>query len=74
VSASASGTKFGTFGSLKAVALGVKGEMEMDRFASGTFGGKEVALSRQLGMVMGHRHAAVIALPAALTTIKTSNS
>ncbi len=74
VGASASGTKFGAFGSLKAVALGMKGEMEMDRFTSGTFGGKEVALARQLGMVMGNRHAAVIALPAALTTIKTSNS
>lgn len=71
---SAANTKFGVFGSLKAVALGMKGEMSMDRFTSGTFGGKEVALSRQIGMVMGNRHASVIALPQALTTIKTSAS
>jgi molybdopterin biosynthesis enzyme MoaB len=62
------------FGSLKAVGLGMKGEMEMDRFTSGTFGGKEVALSRQIGMVMGNRHAAVISLPQALTAIKTASS
>jgi HK97 family phage major capsid protein len=71
-SASAAGTKFGVFGNLKAVALGMKGEMEMERYNSGTFGGKEIALARQVGMVMGNRHAAVIALAAALTTIKTA--
>jgi HK97 family phage major capsid protein len=71
-SASGNDKKFGVFGSLKAVALGMKGEMEMDRFTSGSFGGKEVALARQIGMVMGNRHAAVIALPAAISTIKTS--
>lgn len=71
---SAAGTKFGVFGTLKAVGLGMKNEMEMDRFTSGTFGGKEVALARQIGMVMGNRHAAVISLPQALTAIKTASS
>jgi HK97 family phage major capsid protein len=72
--ASGADKKFGVFGSLKSVALGMKGEMSMDRFTSGTFGGKEVALARQIGMVMGNRHASVISLPQALTTIKTAAS
>ncbi|MFA6429750.1 MAG: phage major capsid protein [Patescibacteria group bacterium] len=73
-SATAVSTKFGVFGSLKCVGLGLKSEMDMAVYASGTFGGKEVALSRQLGMVYGSRAAVSLTLPAGLVAIKTAAS
>ena len=39
------------FGNLKAMAFGDKGDMRVAQFASGSFGGKEVALANQTGIV-----------------------
>lgn len=73
-SASATSTKFGIFGNFKAVAYGDKGELRVAQYSSGTFGGKEIALADQTGMVYKHRHAVVVTLPAAFVVIKTSAS
>jgi HK97 family phage major capsid protein len=67
-------TLFAIFGNMKAMAFGDRGEMSMEKFASGTFGGKEIALADQQGIVYKHRHALVIALPKAFVTIKTAAS
>jgi HK97 family phage major capsid protein len=50
------------FGNMKSMAFGDKGEMEVDQFTSGSFGGKEVALADQRGIVYRRR----IALSATL--------
>ena len=50
--------------------FGHEGRNEHGSVHEGTFGGKEVAPSRQIGMVMGNRHASVIALPQALRQSK----
>ncbi len=73
-SATAVSTKFGVFGNLKALAYGDKGELRVAQFASGSFGGKEVALADQTGLVYKHRHALVLTLPKALVAIKTAAS
>lgn len=73
-SATAVSTKFGIFGNLKAVAYGDKGDLRIAQYTSGSFGGKEIALSDQVGMVMKHRHAVVVTLPAAFCVIKTAAS
>jgi hypothetical protein len=59
---------------LKAVAFGDKGDMRVGNFQSGSFGGKEIALSDQSGIVYKHRHALVTVLPKAFTVIFTSVS
>jgi HK97 family phage major capsid protein len=73
-SASAVSTKFGVFGNFKSFALGTGGEMTVEQHRSGTFGGKEVALSGQIAMVYEHDAAVVVALPAAFVVIKTPAS
>ena len=48
------------FGNMKAAAFGDKGDMRVAQFESGSFGGKEIALSDQRGIVYKHRHAFVV--------------
>ena len=67
-------TKFAIFGNMKATAFGDKGEMEVAQFESGSFGGKEIALADQRGIVYRHRHAFTIVLPAAFVVASTSAS
>jgi len=64
-------TAFMIFGNLKALAFGDKGDMRVAQFTSGSFGGKEVALANQTGIVYRHRHALVVVLPKAFTVIST---
>lgn len=71
---SAVSTKFGVFGNLKALAYGDKGEMRVAQHTSGSFGGKEIALADQTGLVYKHRHGLVVTLPAAFVSIKTAAS
>jgi len=72
ISASAASTKFIVFGNMKAMAYGDKGELRVEKFTSGAFGGKEIALADQQGIVYKHRHALVIGLPAAFVVGKTN--
>lgn len=72
VSASAASTKFIIFGNMKALAYGDKGELRVAQYQSGSFGGKEIALADQTGLVYKHRHALVVALPAAFVAVKTA--
>lgn len=74
ISASAASTKFAIFGNLKAVAYGDKGELRVAQHQSGSFGGKEVALADQTGLVYKHRHAIAVTLPAAFVVLKTAAS
>lgn len=67
-------TNFIIFGNMKAMAFGDKGDMRMEQFVSGTFGGKEIALADQQGLVYKHRHALVDVLPAAFVVAKTAAS
>jgi len=69
---SQAGTVFGVFGNMKAIAFGDKGGMSVAYYESGSFGGKEIALADQRGIVYRHRHALVVALPKAFTVIKTA--
>jgi len=62
------------FGNMKACAFGDKGDMRVAQFTSGSFGGKEVALANQTGIVYRHRHAFVVVLPKAFVVISTSAS
>ena len=43
------------FGAMKTVAFGDKGEMQVDQFTSGAFGGKEIALADQRGIIYRRR-------------------
>jgi HK97 family phage major capsid protein len=70
----AANTPFAIFGNMKACAFGDKGDMRVAQFESGSFGGKEIALSDQRGIVYKHRHAFVVVLPKAFTIISTSVS
>lgn len=72
--AAAANTAFAIFGNLKACAFGDKGDMRVAQFESGSFGGKEIALADQRGIVYKHRHAFVVVLPKAFTIISTSVS
>ena len=45
------------FGNMRSMAFGDKGEMEVDQFTSGSFGGKEIALTDQRGIVYRRRFA-----------------
>ena len=67
-------TAFMIFGNMKACAFGDKGDMRVAQFESGSFGGKEIALSDQRGIVYKHRHAFVVVLPQAFTVVYTSTS
>ncbi len=71
---SQAGTAFMIFGNMKACAFGDKGDMRVAQFESGSFGGKEVALTDQRGIVYKHRHAFVIVLPKAFTVVYTAAS
>lgn len=73
-SATAVSTKFCVFGNMKAMAYGDKGDLRVAQHTSGSFGGKEIALADQTGLVYKHRHALVITLPAAFVVGKTSAS
>lgn len=74
LSASAISTKFMVFGNLKATAFGDKGEMRVEQYNSGNFGGKEIALADQRGIVYKHRHAFVNVLPQAFVNVQTAAS
>lgn len=67
-------TPFLIFGNMKACAFGDKGDMRVAQFESGSFGGKEVALSDQRGIVYKHRHAFVVVLPQAFVVAYTAAS
>jgi HK97 family phage major capsid protein len=67
-------TNFCVFGNMRAFAFGDKGELRVGQFESGSFGGKEIALADQRGIVYKHRHALTIALPRAFVVGKTSAS
>lgn len=71
---SAASTKFLAFGNLKLFAYGDKGELGVEEFRSGSFGGKEIAKADQRGLVYKHRHALVNTLPAAFAVGKTAAS
>jgi HK97 family phage major capsid protein len=72
--AATANTPFIIFGNLKATAFGDKGEMRVAQFESGSFGGKEVALADQRGIVYKHRHAFTPVLPQAFVIGQTSVS
>ncbi len=72
--ASQANTPFLIFGNMKACAFGDKGDLRVAQFESGSFGGKEVALSDQRGIVYKHRHAFVVVLPQAFVVAYTSAS
>jgi HK97 family phage major capsid protein len=65
---------FGIFGNLKAAAFGDKGDMRVAQFESGSFGGKEIALADQRGIVYKHRHALSLTLPRAMVVAETAAS
>jgi HK97 family phage major capsid protein len=67
-------TNFGVFGNMSAFAFGDRGEMRVGQFESGSFGGKEIALADQRGIVYKHRHALSLVLPRAMVVIKTAAS
>lgn len=62
------------FGNFRALAFGDKGEMRVAQFESGSFGGKEIALADQRGLVYKHRHALTLTLPRAMVVAYTSAS
>jgi HK97 family phage major capsid protein len=74
LSATAANTPFVIFGNMKATAFGDKGDLKVAQFASGSFGGKEVALANQTGIVYRHRHGFVVVLPQAFVVARTSAS
>jgi HK97 family phage major capsid protein len=67
-------TPFVIFGNMRAFAFGDKGEMRVGQFESGSFGGKEIALADQRGIVYKHRHALNLTLPRAMVVGKTAAS
>lgn len=73
LSASAASTKYVIFGNLKALAYGDRGELRVAQFESGNFNG-EIGLKDQRALVYKHRHALVVALPAAFVVVKTAAS
>ena len=62
------------FGNMRSMAFGDKGEMEVDQFTSGSFGGKEVALADQRGIVYRRRIALSATLFRAFAIGYTSSS
>jgi HK97 family phage major capsid protein len=72
--ASQTSTPFLIFGNMKACAFGDKGDIRVGNFQSGSFGGKEIALADQSGIVYKHRHAFVVVLPQAFVVAYTAAS
>jgi HK97 family phage major capsid protein len=70
----AASNPFIVFGNMRAFAFGDKGEMRVGQFESGSFGGKEIALADQRGLVYKHRHALTLTLPRAMVVGKTAAS
>jgi HK97 family phage major capsid protein len=70
----AASNPFVVFGNMRAFAFGDKGEMRVGQFESGSFGGKEIALADQRGLVYKHRHALALTLPRAFVVGKTAAS
>jgi len=70
----AASNNFLIFGNMRAFAFGDKGEMRVGQFESGSFGGKEIALADQRGIVYKHRHALTLTLPRAMVVAKTAAS
>ena len=70
----AGGLPFIIFGNFRASAFGNKGDMRVAQFESGAFGGKEIALADQRGIVYKHRHAWTPVLLQAFVVCYTSNS
>jgi HK97 family phage major capsid protein len=62
------------FGNMRSMAFGDKGEMEVDQFTSGSFGGKEIALADQRGIVYRRRWALSATLYRAFVVGYTSTS
>ena len=62
------------FGNMRSMAFGHRGDMEVDQFTSGTFGGKEVALADQRGIVYRRRIAVSATLLRAFSVAYTSSS
>ncbi len=56
------GEKAIVFGNMRGVSMS-DGEMSVDTFKSGTFGGKEIGLSDQTALVFKHRHGLVVSQP-----------
>lgn len=73
LTASAASTKFIVFGNLKNAAYGSRGDMRLEQFNSGSFGGNEIALTDQKGLVFKNRHAVAITLPEAFVAIYTNS-
>lgn len=67
-------TKFMVFGNMKAMAFGSDGDLRVAQHDSGSFGGKEIALADQRGIVYKNRHALTISLAAAFVVSKTAAS
>jgi len=74
LSASTTSLVFGICGNMEAMAFGDRGDMSVEVFTSGAFGGKEIALADQRGIVYRKRFALVPVLPRAFTQISTSAS
>jgi HK97 family phage major capsid protein len=62
------------FGNMRSMAFGDKGEMEVDQFTSGSFGGKEIALADQRGIIYRRRIAVTPTLLRAFAIGYTSSS
>lgn len=71
LSASAASTKFGIFGNFACAAYGSRDQMRLEKYQSGTFGAKEIALADQTGLVFKQRHAVALTLPEGFLTIAT---
>lgn len=66
---------FGVFGNLRrSLGMSDKGDIEFEQYRSGVFGGKEIALADQSGMVFKQRHGVVVQLPPAVKKIRTAAS
>jgi len=70
----AANNAFLIFGNMKAFAFGDKGEMRVGQFESGSFGGKEIALSDQRGLVYKKSVAMTLTLARAMVVAKTAAS
>src|SRR5579884_2885799 len=62
------------FGNMRSMAFGDRGEMEVDQFTSGAFGGKEIALADQRGIIYRRRIALAATLYRAFAVGYTSQS
>jgi len=74
LSATGTSTVMGLVGNMKTVAYGDRGPMSVEVFTSGSFGGKEIALADQRGIVYRKRFALVPVLAGGFTQISTSAS